>query len=57
MVDSPSDLHPSDAALLAIPAESVMDDMRAQAAALVREAPLPLSDSQGWHSQVTVPRR
>jgi len=29
-----------------------MDDVRAQAAALVRKAPLPLADTHGWHSQV-----
>lgn len=29
-----------------------MDDVRAQAAAIVRKAPLPLGDNHGWHSQV-----
>jgi hypothetical protein len=29
-----------------------MDDVRAQAAALVRKAPLPLGDIHGWHSQI-----
>lgn len=29
-----------------------MDDVRKQAAALVRKAPLPLRDTHGWHSQV-----
>ena len=29
-----------------------MDDVRAQATAIVRKAPLPRGDSHGWHSQV-----
>ncbi|MBA3640140.1 MAG: hypothetical protein H0W53_12865 [Acidobacteria bacterium] len=30
---------------------SDMDDVRAQAAALVRKMPLPLGDTHGWHSR------